>query len=395
MKKIFNFENLVYLTIILLPAYAAKLNIFGISSNVLEMLIFLIFILWFLANRKKFFEDVSRSVFSVKNRKLSFSILIIFFGLSLSTLANKNYAAGLGIIKGWFIFPLLLVFLISQIFKRDKIVNVFGALYVSSFLVSLVAIGYLFSGSLTYDGRLEAFFNSPNYLAMYLAPGLLILAQVKNLKFKVQNSSLWSRSFFIISGLAILVAFYFTFSYAAWLAAISSLFITEVIRRRYFSRKMFLIVFILFIFSVFQLKTVKFNDLANYDPRSSLASRMMIWQSAGKILEDNWFLGIGPGNFQEKYLEYQKYYPPYLEWAVPHPHNLYLAFWLYGGIFGFAGFVFLLVFWLKNIIKKNDSAVNVVVLSIFLYILIHGIFDTTYFKNDLAIIFWINFLPLI
>ena len=26
--------------------------------------------------------------------------------------------------------------------------------------------------------------------------------------------------------------------------------------------------------------------------------------------------------------EYQKHFPPYLEWAVPQPHNLYLAFWL-------------------------------------------------------------------
>jgi len=33
-------------------------------------------------------------------------------------------------------------------------------------------------------------------------------------------------------------------------------------------------------------------------------------------------------------------------------------------------------------------------LGVMLYVLVHGIFDTTYFKNDLAVVFWLNFLAL-
>ena len=139
------------------------------------------------------------------------------------------------------------------------------------------------------------------------------------------------------------------------------------------------------------------TDLLSADSRSSLSSRMMIWKASVKMLENNLIFGIGPGNFQKTYLEYQKFYPPYLEWAVPHPNNLYLTFWLSGGILGVVGFLGLVFFWLKDIfvkIKTESNEILFITLGIMLIILLHGIFDTTYFKNDLAIIFWLNFLAL-
>ena len=118
----------------------------------------------------------------------------------------------------------------------------------------------------------------------------------------------------------------------------------------------------------------------------------MIWHSAEKILESNWFLGIGAGNFQKEYLAYQKYFPPYLEWAVPHPHNVYLAFWLYGGIFGLLGFLSLVYFWFYCLSKSQKNPnLKLIGLGIMGYILVHGLVDTTYFKNDLAVIFWLLF----
>jgi O-antigen ligase len=159
------------------------------------------------------------------------------------------------------------------------------------------------------------------------------------------------------------------------------------------------ILFILFLFGIivfFQFKNEKFVDLVNLNERSSLSSRIMIWKSAARMIEDNFWWGIGAGNFQEKYLEYQKYYPLYLEWAVPHPHSLYLTFWLYGGIIGLTGFLALIFQYSKGMFrmikKEKDNELILVSLGIMLVILIHGFIDTTYFKNDLAIVFWLVFL---
>jgi O-antigen ligase len=386
--KQLNLENLIYIAIFFLPAYLIRFDIFGMPTNVLEAAISLIFILWIF---EKGYQDVSVDPF----KKYFIPSALIFFGLVLSILVNKNYTVGLGIIKSWFLFPIMFVFLARQAVKKENILNIFFALYFSAFFVSLTAMFYLMSGNLTYDGRLQGFFNSPNYLAMYLAPALIVL-QVKSLKFPPKaNQPLAEKIIFLISGLIILTTFYFTYSYAAWIAVVLSLIVVTIFKNKKVIKNKTIVMLLLMIILLFavQANSEKLLNLKSYN-RSSLDSRMMIWRSAGKILEENWVFGVGPGNFQYKYLEYQKYYPPYLEWAVPHPHNLYLAFWLYGGILSLAGFIWLVGIWLKETTKKRDSAVKFVALGIMAYILIHGLADTTYFKNDLAILFWLNFLVL-
>ena len=138
------------------------------------------------------------------------------------------------------------------------------------------------------------------------------------------------------------------------------------------------------------------KDIISFNERSSIASRVIIWKSAGKMLSDNGFLGIGPNNFQERYLLNQKYYPPYLEWAVPHPHSTYLAFWLGGGVVAFLTFLIMLFWWFREYIcqNKKETILGIVSLGIITYFLFHGIADTTYFKNDLAVIFWLAFFSL-
>ncbi len=148
-------------------------------------------------------------------------------------------------------------------------------------------------------------------------------------------------------------------------------------------------------FLFFQFGSQKMSDLVHFGSRSSAASRIMIWSAAGRIIRDNWLFGIGPNRFQDKYLEYQKYFPPYLEWSVPEPHNLLAAFWLQSGLLGLAGFMSLLWIWLKRIVKKEKTKIVVAAAAIIIYILAHGLVDTTYFKQDLASIFWLAFLAAI
>lgn len=125
----------------------------------------------------------------------------------------------------------------------------------------------------------------------------------------------------------------------------------------------------------------------------------MVWQSAILIIKDNPIFGIGPGMFQEYYLNYQRYFSPYLEWAVPQPHNLFLAFWLQTGIIGMAGFLFL-IFWFFGhgftlILRRIHADIVLALMSIMVYTLIHGLLDTTYWKNDLSVIFWLIIISMV
>ena len=114
----------------------------------------------------------------------------------------------------------------------------------------------------------------------------------------------------------------------------------------------------------------------------------MIWKSAFYIIKDHPIIGIGPGMFQKYYLDYQKFFPPYLDWAVPYPHNIFLAFLSQAGVFGFISFLWLIILFFKNTLLKNAPYFTYIS-GAMIYILSHGLVDTLYWKNDLCIMFWI------
>ena len=181
-------------------------------------------------------------------------------------------------------------------------------------------------------------------------------------------------------------------------ASLAGFFMTLFLRskRSYFVRISLIALCgtIIALFLLFQMHGQKFSDLIHLNERSSLASRIMIWRSSWKMLENRPVIGIGPGNFQTTYLEYQQYFPPYLEWAVPHPHNLYLAFWLQTGMLGLIGFVLLTVFWSRHVITTRDrnekkASLEWTLIGIMATLLLIGLLDTPYWKNDLAYSFWL------
>lgn len=378
---------LIYITVFLIPTYLIRFSIFGIPTNVLEILIYLAFISWIFEKQKVNWKELFQEY-----KIYIVSILLIFLGLILSTLINKNYQVGFGVIKGWFFDPLIFSFVLIQKTKEQKnIENILKILYFSAFTVSLIALEYFFYGNLSYDGRLSAFWSSPNYLAMFLAPAIFIgMYLLKNKERETKNKNV----IMIFSLIIIAFIIYLTHSYSVWISIVLGLLIVESTTRR-INKKFIFVSFLIILFAfLIQFGNPKLKDI--FSERSSLSSRTMIWKSSVLMLKNNLVFGIGPGNFQNKYLEYQKYFPSYLEWAVPEPHNIYLAFWLQSGIIGFAGFVILIFSWLKKITKEilnnqKNSAILAVLLGIMIYILIHGIFDTTYWKNDLSLVFWIIF----
>jgi len=404
--NIINAKNLIWLAIFSAPLYLVKFYLFGIPANIPEVLIITAFILWLVENK-----NFSWRNFCNQHKKILAGIFLIFLGLVISALSNPNHLAEWGIIKSWFVIPLMLSFvLVNEIKNKENVENIFKALYFSAAIVGLIGLIYFFKGDLTYDFRLKSFFLSPNYLAMFLSPAIFIgnyfiISRIKNNAWRLIRECVTLILLFL-SQAVIMSALYFTYSYAAWIAVILSLIVINlIIKNSEAFKKIKIIAILLIILStilITQTGNPKFNELFNWQSgsRSSLVSRVMIWQSAEKILRDNFLWGIGPGNFQSKYLEYQKYFPPYLEWAVPQPHNLYLAFWLQSGILGLAGFLYLAFNWIRGIIKiirentspKNDlKKIAPVLLGIMLYILLHGIADTPCWKNDLAIIFWTIF----
>jgi len=117
--------------------------------------------------------------------------------------------------------------------------------------------------------------------------------------------------------------------------------------------------------------------------------RRLIWSETGKMLSDNWLLGAGLAGYQAKIAPYHL---PTFEIFL-YPHNIILNFWSELGILGMFSFFWLIILFLyKNLkayLKNKTNLLNLTLLLITIQILVHGLVDAPYFKNDLSILFWI------
>lgn len=414
-----------WLVIFLTPLYLLKIGNWPLTA--LEALIWVFVGIWIV---KKYcchpglacpapdqvegmlFAGMTKEKFAaiIKNR-LFWPILLILAGVILSVLFSRDITVGLGILKSWFLAPIIFAFVLSDILKQEHgLGGIFLALFASSFVVAAISFAYLMLGQLTFDSRLAAFYLSPNHLAMFLTPGLIAGL---SLWFEAKNN--WQKFLLFIVYCLLFVVIYFIHSCGAWFGLAAAVVFISFYFWKYKiinGSQLFLVsCFLFFVFaSVFFLQLNGGNNekLTNLltSPRSSWQSRLMVWQSALKILKDHWLLGIGPGLFQKYYLEYQKYFPvPYLEWAVPQPHNLFLAWWLQAGFLGFFGFIWLVWRFFRlafgALVKIKPSFVPlgkttegrqpliIILMAVMVYFLVHGLVDTTFWKNDLALIFWV------
>lgn len=387
----------IYLAIFFMPFYLIRFQLGGIPTTMLEIMIYILFFVWIWKDREAGAALKEVKEFFRKEKLLAAGIALLFFGAVLSAAHSSDLRTSLGILKGWFLDPFLffIVFIGTIKARRAKMRALLSFIF-SGFAVSLVALSYATVGVLTFDGRIRAFYESPNYLAMYLAPAFLLafylfafkkntvckefLAPLcKNGKLQAMiliscaTAILLTRSYGVAVGIAGAIFFFMLKKYASGGREVYSK-----------NKKTLAVLSVAALALLFFLSFQKYGQIVNSNERSSLHSRLMIWDASREMLKDSPFFGIGPGTFQQVYLEYQsRFSVPYLEWAVAEPHNTFLAFYLQTGIIGLSGFI-LILFWLYRK-SKYDS----VVFLFLVYFLIHGLVDTLYWKNDLALIFWL------
>ena len=426
----------IYAIIFAMPLYLIRFSIFGIPSTVLEIMIYILFLVWILngvhslflchfepvrvrnlrmllCKKKVHIKTVFRYLslcqlvdhFKMTKKEdflniLNIGIILLFLGLAISTFNSTDLRTSLGVFKGWFFDPFLFFIVFVSVIKKDKqIILSLKSWIFSGVIVSLTSIFYLLNSELTFDGRLRAFFLSPNYLAMYLSPVFLITLffllnkKVFNTPVRRIGRQCSISSIFLI---IISIPLFFTYSYGAFLGIFMGAL--YIFRNQVSSTRNLVSVYVSLLIIVLAgfifISSNKFDQIIDSENRSSFHSRLIIWNTSKEIIKDNPIFGIGPGTFQEAYLSYaERFDKPYLEWAVPQPHNIFLAFYLQTGLTGLIGFILILFWFFKcnyyNYRNETSFYLYGVANVLMIYILIHGLLDTTYWKNDLSLMFWL------
>jgi len=362
----------IYLIIFCLPLYLVRFEVFKIPTTLLELLVYGLFLLWFI---NKGYKGILGALNS--ERLLIWGILLLLLGVSIATLFSWNLRLSAGIWKAWFIDPILFFVVLITVIKKEDIDNIFKSLIYSGFVVSIISLIYLFLGKFNYQGRLQGIFDSPNFLAMYLAPVLIILMT------RIVFTKNYRRILYLVSCFPFLIVLFFTKSFGVLLGILAVIgfgVIVYLYNKNKHKLVLGIVILTFVIFLIFGI--IKTNSSEGL---SSFNARFVIWNEAINIFKQYPLTGIGPGTFQD-------YFPPYPKWGVPQPHNIFLAFLIQTGLIGFIGFILILIWFFHPSRKASDDklcSVKLLLMMLMVCILAHGLVDTTYWKNDLSIIFWI------
>ena len=312
---------------------------------------------------------------------------ILFFALFLlfsffNVLRSPIFWDSLGLWKSLFFLPGIFAWLLffwqeNKEISLKKLLNLF---YLSTTLLAGWGFFSWLKSDLTYDHRLRLFFSSPNQLAIGLAPAIFIgLQKIK---------SFWHQKkagFYLFFSSTCLI--FFSLWQTHSLAVLVSFPLVFLCLFFFYQKKAtFLLIYLFFSFFILFGWTF-FLEKINYIPHippTSTDSRIIIWKVSQKIIQKNWSGGIGLGNFQNTYLSYQRFFPPFPQWAVPHGHNLLFTLW------SELGFVNLTLFLGLVFISLHQKQKRPSLWSLWLfYFLIYGLIETPLWKNDLAILFWL------
>ncbi len=380
---------LISLILFLLPTYLIRFSIFNIPTTLLEVLIYLILIVGIVIAKREGFRKIPLKIW------IPISILVL--GLIISVIISPDKRTALGELKGFFIDPLIVFWLIWQFVKKNDLSKIFFALSLSGLMVAVHTIVLKILGNTAFDGRVIGVFGySPNYTALFLAPiSVAVFGYI--FWFQAKKSYLYATASILLLVIYIL-AIYFSGSRGGFLAVATGLTVFLIayywswIRTRISAK---VIIAILILGAIYTSWTFLKPDFSVSPEVGRMASsnniRWLIWDAALELGAKHPILGIGLGNFQNAFNELTKEranFPEYITPMALTPHNLYLMFWLSVGILGIIGFIWVIIAFLKQVFKKFKSKEAVILIAIMATILSYGLIEASIWKNDLSIIFW-------
>lgn len=390
-------KYLIGLIALLLPTYLIRFNVLGVPVTVLELIIYAVFIFGFTRLGYVHLLKCKRRVW------LPVGLLLLAAIISVFVAPEKTVA--LGQFKALFLDPVLIFFLIvCYLDPKDIKWTVYG-LTLSSVFVSIYSIIQQIMGNITVDGRVVGVFGyNPNYVALYLTP-IIVLLIAYGIQLTANSLRLTAvRKFgqailFFVAALINLYGLYLTGSRAGFLAAAAGIvfflilhFWSKIKSKSVYRVGLFVLILIAVLGSAYAFRP---NFKASSGRVvSSNNIRWQIWQTSIEMIKSHPVLGVGLGNYQNAFSELTKNRVNFKEYISPlalSPHNVFLSFYLTTGLLGFLAFVWLLISFYCIGFKefKNDWAK--ILLAVMTALILQGLVDTPYFKNDLVLIFWLIF----
>lgn len=378
----------VGLTIILLPTYLVRSKIFFLPLTFIEICVWVTFIGWLISRVKQ------KSLRIADIYQYRWPITLLLFAATVSMFISPDLSAAAGLWKAYFVEPILFFIVVASVTTEKKGRDVvLWSLGLATLSVSLLAIYQKFTGfGIAEPGwlaaehrRVTAMFTSPNAVGLFLGPIVAmyvgwLLDELKNKKQIALKAG----------GLIMaLLAISFTVSQGTWLGLIAAgIFLAFFGWNKKWTAALVLLGIVVMMALPATRTTAwtlaSFQDAAGQN-RVTLfrISEQFLTSSVGHFIGGAGLLGFAA-------IENQQRDPLQLE-PLLYPHNIILNFWLETGLLGLLAIIWLLVIFFKTGFRqreKNDW-LTLGIMAAMVTVIVHGLVDVPYFKNDLAILFWV------
>ncbi len=399
----------VYLICATLPAYLIRFAVLGVPLTLLESMIIILFIVWLIKEKISFNPAVWLK--NLKDQKLKnesrnavpkifrFPIILLLIASTIAVFVAPDFESAAGIWKAYFIEPLmfLLVF-VYNIKTTEEIKNVIRALGITVLAIGIFAVIQKLTGALILNPfwadeatrRITTFFGYPNANALFVLP--IIFLTLYNLLTDKKILMIGLNILIMILGI---LAIIWTASTGALVGLAAGLLALLVMHKK--TRLMILlagtvVVLTLALTPAAQNKISQSLYLASQTKLplvpSDLAIRTQQWRETLAMLADRPLIGAGLSGYQASVAPYHinQHIEIYL-----YPHNFLLNFWTETGLLGLVAMLWILIAFFMTACQafKNSNMLTFSVISAMIGLLVFGLVDVPYFKNDLAVLFWI------
>jgi putative inorganic carbon (HCO3(-)) transporter len=373
-------------TVAAAPLYVVRWHVGPIPTTLLELLILVTLGLYAVT------AAVNRGPYP-RRTGLEIPIALFLIAGAIGVAVASDHRGALGIYRAYLLEPVALYYVAVAVLREepdvDGLLASWSAGAVVFALVEIATVAYALSThSLNPSHAVAAFGINPNSVAIYLEPLMAVAAG-----FALLGSGMRRRVALTTLGV-LLVAELATLSRGGLLALAMLAAAAIVTASRPRVRAALIVIAGAGVLAVWKLPIIGPRLAHAADPVSgTFDNRGRIWAATFRMLRDHPVFGAGVNSYQSTMAPYRAADPNLV--PEPYPHNILLTSWTEIGLLGLAAFAYILFALMVRPWRAFARAagpwrpllwgVGVA----FAVILVHGLVDSPYWKNDLSVEFWI------
>lgn len=375
---------MAYLTAILSFAYVLRGDVLGIPFTTLELSIVAMIVVYL--GEKAWLHE---SLPDPRREQYFWPVTLLLVAAALGVAFAADHRAAAATWKAYFLEPALTAYVVADCLRtRFDLERFIGGLFISGIIVSVFNIlVFMFAVGVHRPHLVDlppvVIYSTHNAIGLFIGP-LLAIALV--LLLDGTPSERFRAAFFVVFAAP---AFILSFSRGAWLGLVAALVFVSLTQRR---QLQFAIALVLAGVVALVVPPFRRRILVEFDPNdpfNTVNSREHIWSASVRMLTSGRHIvtGAGLSGFKHEIARFKAVGGYGVDQM--YPHNIFLNFWSETGLLGLVAFIWLAVSWSRETASalRRRSALHAYYLGLAaasITILVHGLFDVPFFKDDLA-----------